>query len=614
MASAYNDSTDSAPAGTPQPPTLFGGDASRSRWNVAGVDYAAGVPIGTPTWTLDDGGVATDTGSSTLSFAYNLRHEQKTSAFDAAAVVVDVNGSTITGGVGGVGNTSNVSISGLVQTGSQTDTTAPTISSITETPSNGELAVGAQATLSLTFSEPVTVAGGTPTLTLDSGGTATYSGGSGSSTLSFTYTVGAGQNTTALAATAVNLNGATISDSAGTEANLSLAGVAQDAPTIDTYNDGSAKAPAGTPQLPNLLAGLVAPPWQVAGVNYAVGVPSGTTLLNPATISMAGVSVNTSSEIITITGSNVTLNGYNFGLGNGWSIAIASGATNTVIENSSFVLGSNENVPIDVPSGGNVTILDNTFNGDSTTNGNAWAMINYDGSGTITAEYNIFENTPSDAIDFGNGNMTTIVEYNLFENLGTSPGTHADTVQYDGSDSTNTVIAFNTVTSGEEGIQLDAQGGGSTMTNSTIDNNVVVAPVTSSVVITFSIAVQQWSGNTINGVVVDDNYLDYAGSYGPFYTPTGSNLTYTGNVNMSTGALIASPTGTSVNRRHQRHRLSRQRHGGGRIHHRDQSAYGRGRVRHRHADPDVERRRHRHLRQRFGHQHASFLLYGCQHR
>ena len=59
------------------------------------------------------------------------------------------------------------------------------------------------------MSEAVTVntTGGTPTLTLNDGGTATYSGGSGTTALTFSYTVGAGQNIAALAATAVNLNG-----------------------------------------------------------------------------------------------------------------------------------------------------------------------------------------------------------------------------------------------------------------------------------------------------------------------------------------------------------------------------------------------------------------------
>ena len=80
----------------------------------------------------------------------------------------------------------------------------------------------------------MTVAGGTPTLTLNDGGTATYTGGSGTNALTFSYTVGAGQNTAALAATAVNLNSATITDGAGNAANLSLTGLTQSGPQIDT--------------------------------------------------------------------------------------------------------------------------------------------------------------------------------------------------------------------------------------------------------------------------------------------------------------------------------------------------------------------------------------------
>ena len=59
-------------------------------------------------------------------------------------------------------------------------------------------------------------------------------GGSGTSALTFSYTVGAGQNTAALAATAVNLNAATITDGAGNAANLSLSGLTQSGPQIDT--------------------------------------------------------------------------------------------------------------------------------------------------------------------------------------------------------------------------------------------------------------------------------------------------------------------------------------------------------------------------------------------
>ena len=114
------------------------------------------------------------------------------------------------------------------------DTTAPTISAIAETPSSGVLGIGAAITLTVKLSEAVTIAGGTPTLTLNSGGTATYTGGSGSKALTFLYTVEAGQNTPDLKTTAVNLNAATITDSAGNAVNLSLDGVVQGSPAIDT--------------------------------------------------------------------------------------------------------------------------------------------------------------------------------------------------------------------------------------------------------------------------------------------------------------------------------------------------------------------------------------------
>ena len=111
----------------------------------------------------------------------------------------------------------------------------PTITGISELPATGDLNAGKTVALTLAFSEAVTVAGGSPTLTLNDGGTATYASGSGTSALTFNYTVAAGQNTASLAATAVNLpSGVTIKDSAGNAASLSLAGLTQSGPQIDT--------------------------------------------------------------------------------------------------------------------------------------------------------------------------------------------------------------------------------------------------------------------------------------------------------------------------------------------------------------------------------------------
>src|ERR1700737_3849939 len=84
-------------------------------------------------------------------------------------------------------------------------------------------------------------------------------------------------------------------------------------------SDGSANAPAGTPQLPTLLSSyVVRPSWNVAGVDYGGGIPAGTVLKDATTINMAGVVVNAAAHEVHITGNNVTLSGYDFSGGGGW--------------------------------------------------------------------------------------------------------------------------------------------------------------------------------------------------------------------------------------------------------------------------------------------------------
>ena len=51
-------------------------------------------------------------------------------------------------------------------------------------------------------------------------GPRSYTGGSNSNALTFSYTVGAGQDTSDLAVTSFNLNGATVQDAAGNNADL----------------------------------------------------------------------------------------------------------------------------------------------------------------------------------------------------------------------------------------------------------------------------------------------------------------------------------------------------------------------------------------------------------
>ena len=210
---------------------LNAGDTVTLTLNMASAVTVAG---GTPTLSLNDGGIATYTGGSgtnALTFSYTVGAGQNTAAL--AATAVNLNGATVKDGSG---NAASLSLTGITQSGPQIDTSTPVVSAISETPSSGSLNAGKTVAYTITMSEAVTVntTGGSPTLALNDGGTATYVGGSGTNALTFSYTVQAGQNTPDLMASAFNLNGATMADGAGNAANVSLTGVSQGSPAVDT--------------------------------------------------------------------------------------------------------------------------------------------------------------------------------------------------------------------------------------------------------------------------------------------------------------------------------------------------------------------------------------------
>lgn len=82
------------------------------------------------------------------------------------------------------------------------------------------------------------------------------------------------------------------------------------------FADGVSGAPTGTPQLPSLLSGYaVRPPWNVAGVDYRVGINTGVTLLDPATISTsAGAIQRVGTDHIVLSGNGTVLDGYDLSL------------------------------------------------------------------------------------------------------------------------------------------------------------------------------------------------------------------------------------------------------------------------------------------------------------
>jgi hypothetical protein len=185
---------------------------------------AVTVTGGTPTLKLNDGGMATYAGGSgtdTLSFKYTTAAGQNTSDLTVTGVILGT--ATVKDSAGEVAN-----LSGAVSNPAGTlriDTTKPMVTSVAAsgsgiTAGSGVIGIGRTVTLTLKLSEAVTVTGGTPTLKLNDGGTATYASGSGTDTLTFKYTVAAGQKTADLAVTAVNSGMATVKDGAGNVANL----------------------------------------------------------------------------------------------------------------------------------------------------------------------------------------------------------------------------------------------------------------------------------------------------------------------------------------------------------------------------------------------------------
>ncbi|MBL0517122.1 beta strand repeat-containing protein [Aeromonas caviae] len=187
---------------------------------------------GTPRVALNIGGstvyanYVSGSGTASLLFQYTILAGQT----DANGISIVTNGLEAYGGTlsDAAGNDASLSHSLVADNASYlVDTTAPVVSGVSSTTAAGTYGVGSVISIQVTFSEAVTVSG-TPQLTLETGATdrtINYVSGSGSNTLTFNYTVQAGDTSADLdylSAGALGLNGGTIRDAAGNNATLTL--------------------------------------------------------------------------------------------------------------------------------------------------------------------------------------------------------------------------------------------------------------------------------------------------------------------------------------------------------------------------------------------------------
>ncbi|WP_426614407.1 alkaline phosphatase family protein [Bradyrhizobium sp. McL0616] len=326
--------------------TSGAGDLNAGKVVTLTVNFSAAVTVntsgGTPTITLNDGGAASYTGgsgSTALTFSYTVAAGQNTA--DLIASALNLNGATITGGNGIAANltgATNYNPAGTLQI----DTTAPTIASIAAsgtgiTNGTGTVSTGQVVTLTVNTSEAVTVntTGGTPTLVLNDGGTASYTGGSGSTALTFSYTVAAGQTTSDLAISALNLNGAVINDGAGNATNLSGA---------TNYN------PAGALQVNPTATAVASIAASGTGITSGAGDLNAGKVVTLTVNFSAAVTVNTSGGTPTITLNDGGAASYTGGSG---STALTFSYTVAAGQNTADLIASALNLNRATITGGN---------------------------------------------------------------------------------------------------------------------------------------------------------------------------------------------------------------------------------------------------------------------
>ncbi|WP_237149828.1 beta strand repeat-containing protein, partial [Metapseudomonas otitidis] len=168
-----------------------------------------------------------------------VTHGYAAGSGDSYTVIVNDAADAVTGTFSGVseGSKFNAAGNGTELTtsyigGSGNDLTltapiAPTVTSVSSSTANGTYKIGDVITVTVQFDSAVNVTG-TPTLTLETGVTdrvLNYVSGSGTDTLTFSYTVQAGDSSADLdyaSSSALSLNGGTIKDGANQNAILTL--------------------------------------------------------------------------------------------------------------------------------------------------------------------------------------------------------------------------------------------------------------------------------------------------------------------------------------------------------------------------------------------------------
>jgi hypothetical protein len=308
-------------------------------------------------------------------------------------------------------------------------------------------------------------------------------------------------------------------------------------------------------QHPTLLASYRnPPPWKVAGVDYAVGVPSTTPLTDWQLLSGPGITVKATAMppyVRVDDTSNAVISGVDFSLHGGANLFFVN-SPNPTVTNSKFggpnlskitayVIFADSNSP-------NFTVSYNTVDGGGAGSGSS--LVGAAGGGTTTLTYNWLKNFPQHVLEIQTNNVpySVVYKYNLIEQGAQSPGAHLNYLQFgtNSNSSSSVDVEYNTSyqtrqASAGEGYQFYSNGSG-LIQNVTMAYNVMIAaapgtplPVPTALL---SMSYMVHGGGSQNAGVAHDNYIDRTASYGWLYPASFTGWNFANNYDMTTGAAF----------------------------------------------------------------------------
>lgn len=237
--------------------------------------------------------------------------------------------------------------------------------------------------------------------------------------------------------------------------------------SIDRYAmfrqaDGAAGASSAPPNYPAMLApyGSNRPPWNVAGVDYYVGVRPGSQLQDWRTLNRPDLVVDVANGVVYCGPTTALVQNIDFSLGTGAVLRNGSGASSAYTVNNckfgapfpdAFYLQATGSLLVDISGSSTVTLTNCTFDGTGTGNGSPNLAAFVTSYTSMIVMYNLFYHPTQSVLSLGaasagGANFRLVYKYNLICNHLVRNLNHRNEVQWLGQGATITScqVGFNT--------------------------------------------------------------------------------------------------------------------------------------------------------------------------